>query len=120
MAEGLKFVENSIYVIDHVTNSNLGPLFWNSMYDQFTNIRDGDRFWYENDQFSDTDLATIYSTTLKTIITRNTNITNIPDNVFFIQERQLNATSILVLLRNTDYIRSKYIVWNKSTLHQFC
>ena len=87
----------TVLFLDHLPNSNLGPLFWESIYEQFSNFRDGDPFWYENNQFGSEDLATIYGTTLQDIIERNTNISNLPANVFFIQERQLNATSKLYL-----------------------
>jgi hypothetical protein len=44
---------------DHVSNSNLGPLFWQAMYNGIIPLRDGDRLWYENGQFSDEELATV-------------------------------------------------------------
>lgn len=33
---------------DHVNDSNLGELFYASMKDQYTRLRDGDRFYFEN------------------------------------------------------------------------
>lgn len=33
---------------DHVHDSNLGELFYTSLKDQYTRIRDGDRFYFEN------------------------------------------------------------------------
>lgn len=33
---------------DHVHGSNLGELFYESLKEQYTRIRDGDRFYFEN------------------------------------------------------------------------
>ncbi|MEO0933594.1 MAG: peroxidase family protein, partial [Cyanobacteria bacterium J06641_2] len=48
---------------------------------QFENLRDGDRFYYEN-VFSSEEIAAIESTTLSDIISRNTDTTIIQDNAF--------------------------------------
>ena len=48
---------------------------------QFENLRDGDRFYYEN-VFSSEEIAAIESTSLSDIITRNTDTTIIQDNAF--------------------------------------
>lgn len=78
---------------DHLPNSNLGELFWISTMEQFENLRNGDRFWYENpEQFTPEEIAEIYGTTLAAIVKRNLNVKNLPENVFFIRERQLNGT----------------------------
>ena len=52
------------------------------MVDQFERIRDGDRFWYQQ-TFSGRELQAIENTTLADVIQRNTDVTNIQDNVFF-------------------------------------
>src|SRR3954454_14532348 len=50
--------------------------------EQVTRTRDGDRFWFENGQFSSDELERIRSSTLSAIIMRNTSITGLPANVF--------------------------------------
>jgi len=68
---------------DHVTGSNVGPLVFVILKDQFERIRDGDRFWYENDdELTIEQKIEIESTRLSDIIRRNTDVSNISDNVF--------------------------------------
>jgi hypothetical protein len=68
---------------DHVSGADVGPLTKAVLVDQFTRLRDGDRFFYLN-QFSSSELQTLLATTsLAKIIQRNTSITNLQDNVFY-------------------------------------
>jgi len=67
---------------DHVAGASMGELFRTILADQFTRLRDGDRFWYQN-VFTGRQLEAIEQTTLSDIITRNTEITSLQDNVFF-------------------------------------
>jgi hypothetical protein len=61
-------------------------LFTAIMVDQFTRLRDGDRFFFENDpSFSTEQKRELEHTTLADIIRRNTGISNIQDNVFFVR-----------------------------------
>ena len=62
------------------------------MFDQITSLRDGDPLWYENGQFTSEELAEIYGTTVAKILQRNTDIIKIPENVFFVPDRQLTAS----------------------------
>ena len=65
----------------------VGGTFFAILVDQFTRLRDGDRFWYQNGQFTTAQLAEIEDTTLADVIRRNTKINNeIQDNVFIIDE----------------------------------
>ena len=72
----------------HARDGSVGETIRKVLIDQFTALRDGDRFWYQND----TDLASLYdlnlltNTTLADIIMRNTDTTNLPDNVFLVPE----------------------------------
>lgn len=67
---------------DHVAGGSVGELTQAILVDQFTRLRDGDRFWYEN-SFSAQDAEWIGRTSLSDIIQRNTTMTNLQDNVFF-------------------------------------
>lgn len=64
-----------------VGDSLFGQTFTKIMSDQFTRLRDGDRFWYEN-QFSGKELQTIKNTKLSDIIARNTDFDNVQKNAF--------------------------------------
>lgn len=66
----------------HVAGGSMGELFSRILIDQFTRLRDGDRFWYQN-QFSKDQAQQIGQTTLAEIIRRNTTLTNLQSNVFF-------------------------------------
>jgi len=67
---------------DHLPGSTVGELIQTVLVEQFTRLRDGDRFWYEND-FAGAELEALRGTTLADIIQRNTDITGLQDNVFF-------------------------------------
>src|SRR5262249_49362677 len=67
---------------DHLPGAAVGPFFAAVLKNQFTRTRAGDRFWYENGQFSDAELATIRGTTLASLIEQNTDITGLPADVF--------------------------------------
>ncbi len=62
--------------------SQVGELFRRILVVMFTRLRDGDRFWYEDD-LTAADLAIIGDGTLAEVIRNNTSIDGeIPDNVF--------------------------------------
>ena len=74
---------------DHVRGADVGPLFRAIMVDQFTRLRDGDRFFYLNESFSPDEMRLFQQgDTLAKVIEANTDITNLQANVF------LFATSI--------------------------
>ncbi|MEO0550023.1 MAG: peroxidase family protein [Pseudomonadota bacterium] len=68
---------------DNVAGSQLGELFQTIIVKQFTEIRDGDRFWYEND-LSDDEIDLVEATSLADIIIDNTDIddSELQGNVF--------------------------------------
>ena len=83
---------------DHLPGSSVGELIAAVLHEQFTRLRDGDRFWYEHDAFFANNpllLAELQATRLSDIIRRNTGITSIQDNVFIVPEP---ATMGLLLL----------------------
>jgi uncharacterized protein YjlB len=71
----------------HAPGSMLGPTFSAIVGAQFERLRDGDRLWYENDQFDRRTLNEIQHTTLADIITRNTDTRHIQDDVFTFYDR---------------------------------
>jgi hypothetical protein len=67
---------------DHVPGASVGPLVQRVLVDQFTRLRDGDRFWYQR-SLSGQQLRDVESTTLTDLIRRNTHLTNLQQNAFF-------------------------------------
>ena len=68
---------------DHVAGSDMGPLFTRILVDQFTRLRDGDRFFYLNESFNPDELNILQQgDTLAKVIEANTNITNLQSDVF--------------------------------------
>lgn len=67
-----------------------GPLFQAIIADQFTRLRDGDRFWAEG-RLDPALLEEIESTSLADIIRRNTGIVDIQDEVFLSHNRVADA-----------------------------
>ena len=66
-----------------VPGSTVGPLFQTIMVNQFTRLRDGDRFFYLNEQFSPSEKAILQQgNTLAKVIQTNTGITNLQNDVF--------------------------------------
>jgi len=66
---------------DHVKGSSVGPLVQKILVDQFTRLRDGDRFWYQR-SLSGAELRDVQNTTLTDVIRRNTELTNLQQNAF--------------------------------------
>lgn len=70
----------------HVEDASAGELVHTIVVDQFTRLRDGDRFWYEN-VFSEREVSRLRRTTLADVIERNTAVDNLQENVFFMSAR---------------------------------
>jgi peroxidase len=66
----------------HVNNGRLGQTFEAIIGRQFLNLRTGDRFFWQNQKFDAQTSSMIASTTLATILRRDTDSTNVPDHVF--------------------------------------
>ncbi|MFG2298274.1 peroxidase family protein [Streptomyces sp. NPDC048603] len=67
----------------HVPGTAFGPLFTAVITEQLTRTRAGDRLWFENDPaFTAAEVAAIKRTKMSDVIKRNTQITNIQDDVF--------------------------------------
>ena len=71
---------------DHMEGAMVGETFHAIIADQFTRLRDGDRFWFENDPYflaNQEVLDELRRTTLADIVRRNTSIDDeIPDDLF--------------------------------------
>jgi hypothetical protein len=90
---------------DHLNNSNFGPLFQKSMQEQWTLIRNGDRFWFESPDagFSKEEINEIRNTTWREVILRNTpENTKIPNNMWFVQPRDDLTTSSPAEVNDVD------------------
>lgn len=72
-----------LFAEDHAYGYNVGPTLLAVFTDQFNRVRSGDRFWYER-YLSYDDVYTIQNTTFADIIRRNTTISNLQDDVFFV------------------------------------
>ena len=69
---------------DHVNGGQVGELIFTILKDQFTRLRDGDRFWYQT-YLPRSWVRQLESQTLNTIIRRNTPIRNeLQRNVFIV------------------------------------
>ncbi|CAG8583688.1 12338_t:CDS:10 [Gigaspora margarita] len=83
---------------DHLQGSNFGQLFQTSMIQQWSLLRDSDRFWYESPDagFNSTEIDILHNTTLRDIVLRNTPVgTSLPQNLWFVQPRpDLNINNI--------------------------
>tara|TARA_R110002049_G_scaffold27321_2_gene94212 strand:- start:404134 stop:406575 length:2442 start_codon:yes stop_codon:yes gene_type:complete len=71
---------------DHVDGASVGELTRAVLVEQFTALRDGDRLWYQN-TFNGRQLREIDSTRLSDVIERNTDLTSIQENAFFVADR---------------------------------
>ncbi|KAK5618370.1 hypothetical protein CRENBAI_019200 [Crenichthys baileyi] len=66
-----------------VRGRRVGPLFACLIATQFQKIREGDRFWWENDGvFTEAQRASLRQTSLARIICDNTGITEVPEKPF--------------------------------------
>ncbi|XP_066911010.1 uncharacterized protein [Clytia hemisphaerica] len=66
----------------HVEDAEVGETFHQILVDQFTRLRDGDRFWYQH-QFNKKEIKEIEKSSLSEIIRRNTMFDDCPSNLFF-------------------------------------
>ncbi|MBL9094032.1 MAG: carboxypeptidase regulatory-like domain-containing protein [Planctomycetaceae bacterium] len=68
----------------HVPGGSVGELFSRIIADQFTRLRDGDRFWYQNTLNKD-QVRQVEQTTLADVVRRNTTVSSLQQNVFFLK-----------------------------------
>jgi hypothetical protein len=69
---------------DHLPGADVGPTLKAMLVDQFTRLRDGDRFFYLNEHFNSEELKILGdANTLTRVIEANTAITNLQSDIFF-------------------------------------
>ncbi|MFM8890717.1 MAG: peroxidase family protein, partial [Planctomycetia bacterium] len=66
----------------HLPGSSLGPTFTRILVDQFSRLRDGDRYWYQA-ALPPESLRMVRATTLSDVIRRNSGLKNLQPDVFF-------------------------------------
>jgi len=72
---------------DHSPGAVIGPTFGTIIADQFTALRDGDRYYWENQHFDRATLREIKNTTLSDLILRDTDTTAMQSDAFVATER---------------------------------
>ncbi len=126
VAETLETLYGSIENIDlwvgllaekKTSNATMGELIINILEKQFRRLRDGDRFYYENDTdvFNAFDIYQIKQTTLRDIILRNTSITLIQQNVF-LAESTVQPPDLTKIHLNTKVYPNPSLDGNIKTL----
>ena len=92
---------------DHLEGGSLGELFSAIIVRQFEAIRNGDRFWYENQSnnlFTAEEIAEIKATRLSDVIERNTGISDLHDNVFLVSIKGTSGNDVL----NGSHLADKF------------
>ena len=97
---------------DLLPGASVGPLVAAGFRTQFARLRDGDRFWYENDNaFDAAEIKLLRDARFSDILRRATQASNIPDNVFFaVPEPSLAALlpSLLLSQLGTALVQSRH------------
>ena len=104
LAQNLKFLYGDVNNIDayvgllaedHLDNSIFGPLLTKILKDQFYRLREGDRFYFENDPaFNNEDIENIKNTKFYDIIMRNTKLSYMPYEVFSAENLPIGGPDI--------------------------
>ncbi len=77
---------------NHMESALFGETVMTIMKRQFRSLRDGDRFYYENDPaFSEEEIAELKQTRFKDIIMENTGVAAMQDNVFLMTPHGVTA-----------------------------
>lgn len=78
---------------DHAAGAMVGPTFQAIIAQQFENLRDGDRLWWQNEGFDSATINQIQNTTLSDVIMRNTDINAVQANAFVAADRVSSTVS---------------------------
>ncbi|MDX1684452.1 MAG: peroxidase family protein [Saprospiraceae bacterium] len=99
---------------EHMHNTLFGETVMEIMIQQFWSLRDGDRFYFENDPVLDYRLRKqIRQTRLSDIIERNTSATNIQENVFLAEPHLSTSTD------NIDLVKFEMRIYPNPTYSRF-
>ena len=79
---------------DHVAGAMVGQTFDVIVAQQFTNLRDGDRLWYQNQGFDQATLRQIDSTTLSSVILANSDTQHMQADAFVFYERRSGSSAM--------------------------
>lgn len=82
---------------NHLAGAMVGQTFGVIIARQFVNLRDGDRFWYQNQGFDVATLNQIETTTLSSLILRNTDTRHVQFDTFVYYERRGGQASGAVM-----------------------
>lgn len=77
---------------NHVAGGMVGQTFGVIIADQFQNLRDGDRYWYQNQGFDPATMKEIESMTLSSVILNNTDTEHMQSDAFVFYERRSGLT----------------------------
>lgn len=112
---------------DNLPDASIGELNEAILADQFTRLRDGDRFWYENDSDLDNwDLGEVSVSEwlgdfqLSDVIALNTEIENISDNVFLVAQEPASVPNLndgspisLIMVASLGILFSSSNIWGR-------
>jgi len=73
---------------NHLPGAMVGQTFDVIIAQQFQNLRDGDRYWYQNQGFDAATMNAIESTTLSSLILKNTDTQHVQADAFVFYERR--------------------------------
>jgi hypothetical protein len=91
---------------DHLRNSSLGPTATAVLVDQFTRLRDGDRYWYQNGQFAPGELAALERTRLRDVLQRNSGVSGLQRNVFVVCLADFDHSGAVDELDRLDFLEA--------------
>lgn len=77
---------------NHLPGAMVGQTFGVIVAQQFQALRDGDRFWYQNQGFDKATMHDIESTTLSSLILKNTDTQHMQADAFVFYERRSGST----------------------------
>jgi peroxidase len=77
---------------DHADGSDVGPTFQAIIADQFTALRAGDRFWWQNENFDPKLKTMIGNTTFADVLQRTTQTPAEQQNLFVAAQRHMSNT----------------------------
>ncbi|NEQ38746.1 MAG: peroxiredoxin [Okeania sp. SIO3I5] len=112
---------------DNLPDASIGELNDAILADQFTRLRDGDRFWYENDsdldnwQLGEVSVSEwLEDLQLSDVIRLNTTIENISDDVFFVASNHTSVPNLndgspisLIVVASFCMIFSSSNIWSR-------